>query len=236
MQIKTKAIVISTVKYQEKSLIVKCYTLSDGLKTYFVRDAYSGKKTNQKAAYFIPLTLLEIEATHKNNALSLFKEIKLAHSYQTIQTCVIKNSVVLFVAEVLHLCIKEEERNEGLFTFLETSLLWLDINNEVYNYHLIVLLEITSFLGFYPDTSTLKNSYFNLEEGVFSNFLDANCLSEQETNLLKNLIDLKFENPQKVFSVHERHTLLKILLQYYGIHLDGFKIPKSLEILKEVFL
>ena len=48
MQIKTRAIVISTLKYQEKSLIVKCFTLSDGLKTYFVRDAFSSKKVNQK--------------------------------------------------------------------------------------------------------------------------------------------------------------------------------------------
>jgi DNA repair protein RecO (recombination protein O) len=31
MQVKTKAIVISSIKYQEKSLIVKCFTLSHGL-------------------------------------------------------------------------------------------------------------------------------------------------------------------------------------------------------------
>ena len=36
MQIKTKAIVISALKYQEKSLIVKCFTLSDGIKSYFI--------------------------------------------------------------------------------------------------------------------------------------------------------------------------------------------------------
>ena len=36
MLIKTKAIVISTTKYQDKSLIVKCLTKSEGIKTYFV--------------------------------------------------------------------------------------------------------------------------------------------------------------------------------------------------------
>ncbi|MFY8065413.1 MAG: recombination protein O N-terminal domain-containing protein, partial [Flavobacterium sp.] len=30
MLVKTKAIVISALKYQEKSLIVKCFTQSDG--------------------------------------------------------------------------------------------------------------------------------------------------------------------------------------------------------------
>ena len=77
MQIKTKAIVISSVKYQEKSLIVKCFTLSDGLKSYFIRDAFSSRKSNQKIAYFQPLTILEIEAVHKNKGtLENFKEIK----------------------------------------------------------------------------------------------------------------------------------------------------------------
>ena len=41
MLVKTKAIVISSLKYQEKSLIVKCLTQSDGLKSYFVPNAFS---------------------------------------------------------------------------------------------------------------------------------------------------------------------------------------------------
>ena len=79
MLVKTKAIVISALKYQEKSLIVKCFTETDGLKSYFVRDAFSNRKSNQKIAYFQPLTILEIEAVHKNKGtLENFKEIKLA--------------------------------------------------------------------------------------------------------------------------------------------------------------
>jgi DNA repair protein RecO (recombination protein O) len=78
MIVKTKAIVLSALKFNEKSLVVKCFTLSDGLKSYFVRDAFSGKKNNQKIAYFQPLTLLEIEAVHKNKGtLENFKEIKI---------------------------------------------------------------------------------------------------------------------------------------------------------------
>jgi DNA repair protein RecO (recombination protein O) len=83
--IKTKAIVLSSIKFQEKSLIVKCFTESDGLKSYFVQSAYSNKKANQKIAYFQPLTMIEIEANHKNKGtLEHFKEIRLAHSYYSI--------------------------------------------------------------------------------------------------------------------------------------------------------
>jgi len=80
MLIKTKAIVLSSLKYQEKGLIAKCYTQQDGVKTYFVPNAFSGKKSNQKIAYFQPLTILEIEANHKNKGtLNHFKEIKIAY-------------------------------------------------------------------------------------------------------------------------------------------------------------
>ena len=236
MLVKTKAIVLSSLKYQEKSLIVKCFTLSDGLKSYFVPSAYSGKKSNQKIAYFQPLTLLEIEANHKNKGtLEHFKDIKLATAFQTITSDVIKSTIVIFLSEMLHHSIQEEEKNEDLFTFLETALIWLDTHEETSNFHLILLLEITKFLGFYPDISDLDAKFFAMDEGGFSPFLGINCLLEHETNLLKKLIVLKFDSNQKVFNGMERQLVLNILLNYYSIHLDGFKKPKSLEVLKEVF-
>ena len=236
MQIKTKAIVISSVKYQEKSLIVKCFTLSDGLKSYFVRDAFSSRKSNQKIAYFQSLTILEIEAIHKNKGtLENFKEIKLAYNYQNINTNIVKSSMVLFLSEVLHNSIFEEEKNENIFSFLETSLIWLDTHDAISNFHLIFLLQLTKFLGFYPQMQETDAVYFEMIDGVFSSFQGTSCLNEHETLLLKKLINLRFEDTQKNFHKEERQLLLKILLKYYSIHLQGFKKPNSLEILKEIF-
>jgi DNA repair protein RecO (recombination protein O) len=236
MQIKTKAIVISALKYQEKSLIVKCFTLSNGLKTYFVRDAFSSRKSSQKIAYFQPLSILEIEAVHKNKGtLENFKEIKLAVPFHSIPTNIVKSTIVLFLSEILHHSIQEEEKNESLFTFLETALLWLDHHNEIANFHLILLLEITKYLGFYPDDSDIDMPFFEMTEGVFTPFHAISSLPEHESNLFKKLLGLKFENDQKTFHVIERQLLLKILIDYYSFHLDGFKRPKSLDVLREVF-
>lgn len=236
MLVKTKAIVISALKFQEKSLIVKCFTLSNGLKSYFVRDAFSSRKASQKIAYFQPLSILEIEAVHKNKGtLENFKEIKTAVPFQSIHTDLVKSTMVMFLSEMLHYSIQEEEKNESLFVFLETALTWLDHHNEISNFHLILLLEATKYLGFYPDVSEADLPYFEMIEGVFVPFHGLSALTEHETNLFKKLIDLKFENDQKVFNVIERQILLKILIDYYSFHLDGFKKPKSLEVLKEVF-
>ena len=236
MQVKTKAIVISSLKYQEKSLIVKCFTQSDGLKSYFVRNAFSSGKTSQKIAYFQPLTILEIEAVHKNKgALENFKEIKVASPFHSVHSDVFKSTIVMFISEILHHSIHEEEKNENLFDFLETALHWLDNHNEIANFHLILMLETTKYLGFYPDVSEMDLNFFEMTEGVFSPLHAVSSLSEHETNLFKKLIALKFDNSQKVFHVTERQILLKILIEYYTLHLDGFKKPKSLDVLKEIF-
>ncbi|HOZ73748.1 MAG TPA: DNA repair protein RecO [Flavobacterium sp.] len=236
MQIKTKAIVISSLKYQEKSLIVKCFTQSDGLKSYFVRNAFSPARTSQKIAYFQPLTILEIEAVHKNKGtLEHFKEIKIATPFRSIHSDVMKSAVALFLSEILHHSIHEEEKNEGLFEFLETALNWLDTHEHTANFHLTLLLEATKYLGFYPDISAIDLPYFEMTEGIFSNFHALSSLSEAETQLLRRLIAIKFDNDYKSFHVSERQALLKILIDYYSFHLDGFKKPKSLEVLTAVF-
>lgn len=236
MLVKTKAIVLSTLKYQEKSLIVKCFTESDGLKSYFVQSAFSSRKSSQKIAYFQPLTILEIEANHKNKGtLEHFKEIKLATSFHSINTNIFKSTIVMFLSEIIHNSIHEEEKNQDLFTFLETALLWLDTHDEIANFHLILMLEMTKFFGFYPDNSDDDFSFFDINEGIFTPFQGINCLSEHETHLLKKLLNLKFDSNQKIFAAIERQIILKLLLDFYTIHLDGFKKPKSLDVLKEVF-
>jgi DNA repair protein RecO (recombination protein O) len=236
MQVKTKAIVLSALKFQEKSLIVKLFTLSDGLKSYFVRDAFSGRKGNHKIAYFQPLTLLEIEAVHKNKGtLENFKEIKISHPYATIASDISKSTMVMFLSEMLHHSIHEEEANPDFFSFLETAFLWLDTNDQIANFHLILLMEATKFLGFYPENSNPDYAFFEMREGVFVPFETVTCLNNSNSYLLKKLLELRFDSTQVLFNSKERQELLKIIIDYYALHLDGFRKPKSLEVLMEVF-
>lgn len=236
MLVTTKAIVISSLKYQDKSLIVKCFTQSDGLRSYFIHNAFSSRSAARKTAYFQPLSILEIEAVHKNKGtLETFREVRLATPYATVSTDVIKSTIAIFLSEVLHHTIREEEKNPALFEFLEAALLWFDTHDDIANFHLIVLLQATKHLGFYPAKPGADSNFFEMVEGTFSDYHGLSCLDEAETHLLKRLLSLKFGADQKVFSGRERQQLLKILLDYYAFHLDGFRRPKSLDVLKEVF-
>lgn len=236
MLVKTKAIVLSALKFQEKSLIVKCFTESDGVKSYFVRDAFSSKKSASKMAYFQPLSLLEIEAVHKNKgSLEHFKEIKIAQPFQSVHSNIAKSAIAMFLSEMLLHSIREEEKNETLFAFLETALQWFDHHEAVANFHLILLLEITKHLGFYPEVSSIEFPFFEMNEGVFVPLFGTTSLGEAETQNFKKLLELRFDNDQNTFNVAQRKQLLKNLIDYYSLHLEGFKKPKSLEVLAAVF-
>ena len=234
MLVKTKAIVISALRYQEKSLVVRCFTLSDGVKSYFVRSAFSGGKSGSKSAYFQPLTVLEIEASHKNKGtLETFREIRLSRGFDTLTTNIVKTSIGLFLSEVMHHAIREEAANPALFEFLETSLEWLDHHDNIANFHLIFLVQMSRYLGFYPQES--NGRYFEMTDGFFSDEPGLSCLNETQTELLRRLMPLRFSNADLVFNASQRQELLRILIDYYAIHLDGFRRPKSVDVLREVF-
>lgn len=78
MLVASKAIVISKVRFKDNDLIVKCYTEKFGIKSYLVKNALKNKKGKFKAAYFQLLSILEIQADHKNNrSLQYLKDLKL---------------------------------------------------------------------------------------------------------------------------------------------------------------
>ncbi|WP_298792354.1 DNA repair protein RecO [uncultured Allomuricauda sp.] len=238
MQVTTKAIVFSSLKYGDTSLIVKALTVSDGIKSYLLKGVLSSKKGKLKPAYFLPLMQLEITATHKNKGtLESMREAKVSVPYKTIHTDIAKNSMVLFLAEMLGNSIQEEEQNEGLFNYLEYALYWLDVHPSNPNFHTLFLLNLTKYLGFYPDTSFQDQSYFDLLEGGFFGTPSLNPLIQgEDLDDFRKLLGINFDAlPTVRMNKPQRQELLKNVILYFELHLHGFRKPKSLAVLNAVF-
>ena len=236
--ITTKAIVISVLKYGDTSLIVKCFTFEDGIRSYMIRGVLKSKKGKLKKAYFQPLTQLLIQANHNNkNALNSIKEVQVIHPYMHIYTSIVKQTIVLFLSEILSNIIKEEEKNEALYTYIETSLIWLDTQDTVANFHLLFLLNLSKFLGFYPNISQANKPAFSLLEGQFTEATYENLLlTGTELILFKRLLGINFDVIHTIsYHKKERQTILRAIIRYFELHLEGFKKPKSLDILEIVF-
>ena len=238
MQVTTKAIVFSAIKYGDTSLIVKAFTASDGIKSYLLRGVLASKKGKLKSAYFQPLTQLEIVANHKNKGtLETIKEAKVFYHYQTLYADMAKNAMTLFLAELLGNSIREEEQNEDLFEYLIASLQWLDMNKDVANFHLYFMLSLTRFLGFYPDVYQIDKPYFDLLEGEFVAVESLNpVLRGENIYYFKTFLGINFDAMHTVkMKKTNRQELLKSLILYFELHLQGFRKPKSLAVLNEVF-
>lgn len=236
MLVKTEAVVLSALRYQEKSLIVKCFTQDFGLKTYFIRNAFAVKNKGLNSAYFQPLNLLLLEANHKNkSSLEYINELKLLYPYQTVAVNFLKNTVCIFLAEVLSNSIKEEQQNADLYLFIKTALVWFDQHEFTPDFHLWFLLNTSKYLGFYPDDSHLSLPYFNPYEGSFTLNYTPNCLDVAETDIFKKVFSISITSTQSILSNAERKLILQTLLNYYTIHVVGFKQIKSVEVLVELF-
>ena len=234
----SKAIVISTIKYSDTSLIVRLYTKEVGLVSFLLKGVLKSKKGKLRTAYFQPLNQLSIIFSYQEKRnLQLLKEAQVIHVYETIYTSITKQSIVLFLSEVLSSAIQEEETNTLLYEYLEHSLIWLDSHEQISNFHLLFLLNLTKFLGFYPDVSQSNKNGFHLSEGFFTDNLQIKeVIKGNEINQFKKLLGINFDKLNDIkMSQKSRRELISHLMVYYQHHLDGFKTPKSIHILNEVF-
>ncbi|MCL4165168.1 UNVERIFIED_CONTAM: hypothetical protein GTU68_007709, partial [Idotea baltica] len=175
---------------------------------------------------------------YKNNrTLHTVKETKLTHLYTSLHTHVLKSAIVMFLSEVLSKTLKEEEQNETLFSYIETSLQWFDTHSEYSNFHLFFLLKITKYFGFYPDEKNSDYPFFNLKDGKFENKkLDKYSVSGDNLLLLKQLLGTTFDALSSVkINSKQRQSFLSMILLYYELHLGSFRTPKSLKIFNQVF-
>ena len=238
----TKGIIIHQFKYGEKSVIAKVYTQKFGLQSYIINGVRSKKSAN-KSAYLQALSLLEINAYHKENkGLQQVKNITLDVLFQSIPFNIHKTSIAFFIAEIIHKSIKEEEANLPLFDFLFNSILVLDLCEKNYNnFHIYFLALFAKYLGFPPKTTILKNqtpTYFDLQEGVFCSLKPFHpmFLNQETTNVLAHIIQNQY-NQLETFTITQklRTILLNGLLDYYKIHAINFEELKTLEVLENLF-
>jgi DNA repair protein RecO (recombination protein O) len=237
MLVNTGAIVISALKYGEADLIVKLYTQSDGLKSYMLKRLLKSKKGKFRVSMFQPLTRLEIVAKHKNTGkLEYLQEARIKTHYTNLHSDVLKSSLVMFLAEVLRNSIQEEEANLALFDFLERSFIYLDKESKPANFHLGFLLQLSAYLGFSPDPTNSQYPYFDLMEGVFDQNQNEYTLNAENTAILRQLLGIEFDELSQIkLNQSLRKNFLDQLLIYYQLHIDGFRKPRSLSVLNEIF-
>jgi DNA repair protein RecO (recombination protein O) len=239
---KTKGIVLRTIKYGETSVVVTIFTELFGVQTYMVNGVRTAKKSSAKANHFQPAAILDMIVYHNDlQSMQRIKEFKWDYLFDYVLSDVIKNSIALYMVELLHKCLPQPEQNTPLFYFCEDVLIQLDKANKAVtaNFALYFSLQLTHFFGFkMNDDFNEQQNILDLQEGNFvrdqpahPNFIEGE-LAMITSQLLKVMQPFELEDVKLHHG--KRRLLLQHYLDYYALHIADFGKMKTLMILHEV--
>jgi DNA repair protein RecO (recombination protein O) len=240
---KTKGIVLRAVKYGETSLVLTVFTELFGLQSYIVNGVRTiSKKGSSKAVFFQPSAILDLVVYHNEyKNLQRIKEYKWTYVYQHIFSDVRKNSVAVFMIELLTKCLKQPEANAELFYFAEDALTHLDRSTDTVaaNFPLFFALHLAVFFGFrIHDEFSEEKNYLDLEEGLFTATQPkhANYLDDKAAEVTSYL--LKVQQPAELEELKLNQEFRRFLLNayelYYRLQLPDFGSLKTLPVLREM--
>ena len=226
--IKTGAIVLSHLKYGEHSVIATLYTEHKGRQSVMVKGAFS-KHAPMKASLFRPLYILEVTLHYQEKrSLQYIRDVTIAEPFLYIPFDPVKSSIALFMSEVLYKTLREEEANSALYVFLTHTIQLLDLNRVgTANFHLLFLLHLSRYIGFYPSDDMV----LNMDSPLFREH-DRQTYHE----FMQQLLHMSFEQLGEIRLNHnQRNVLLDILLEYYAFHVEGFGVLQTVPVLKTLF-
>ena len=212
----TELIVLHTTKFGENSIVVHTLSRDYGRRSFLVRGA--GKKV---MSLLLPLNILEAEITESTKStLYTARNLTSRHPLVGIRNNIYKNTMTMFLSEVIYRTIKEGAQEHDLFEWCRGQILLLSaMESDFSNFHIRFLLELSVALGFSPETSDLmpfvEENYTTVSQFMTASFAES------------MLIPL---------SGQVRNKICEDVLRYIEYHTESTLTINSLKVLRELFV
>lgn len=239
---KTYGIVLRSIKYGDTSLVCTIFTAVCGVQTYMVQGVRSAKTKNNRAAFFQSGTLLELVVYQRpQRNMQRLREFQPAHIYTTMQEEIVKNSIVLFSAELLLRLLPEQAPMPELFDFTYDYFVQLDKMpvSAVANFPLYFIIQCSRYLGY-----DIKGSYsedtphLNLHEGGFTRQAPTLTpfVNDEDAKILSQVLQLNDFNELKEVNMNAtiRFRLLDWYMAFLQQHTEHVINLKSLGVLQAI--
>lgn len=210
-----QAIVLNVTKIRDGAAVVHTICGDYGRKSFLVR---TGAKA--RMSFFLPLNVVELSVT-ENPKSDLWYARPLAAVYPLtgIRDNIHKNTITLFMAEVLYRTIKDGAGECGLYDWCVGQILLLDALEEGYsNFHIRFLLELCAALGFRPGMNDIRPFCGEYVDEVEA-FMTADAAGAM-------LIPL---------SGRRRSGIAAALIRYLEFHTESAVNIRSLQVLHELY-
>lgn len=208
-------IVLSVTKVGENAIVVHTLSREWGRRGFLVPSA---KKAGM--ALFLPLNILEADVVEnpKSDLWSL-KNIHAKDSLNGIRGNLHKNTMSLFLAEVLFRTLRDGAAEDGLYEWCVGEILTLDaLEADFSNFHVRFLLELSGALGFRPT------------------FQDIAPFAGEHLGEVKKLLEADFTTSMLLpLSGETRSDLCEEFLRYLEFHTEQPVRVKSLSVLRELY-
>lgn len=208
-------IILHYTKTGDNSVVIHTLSREYGRRSFYVR----GVGRNAMMTMFLPMNIVECTIS-ENSRSSLYTASRpvLACHLPGIRDSLYKNTIAMFMSEVLYRAVRDGADEPGLFDWCRESILLLDAMESDYsNFHVRFLLELAAALGFMPSVEDMKPFAGNLAPLV-DRFL-------KEPFGQSMLIPLNGKT---------RGEIAEAVLKYIGYHLDSPLEINSLKVLHEV--
>lgn len=212
----TGLIVLHSTKVGDNSIVAHTLSKEYGRRSFLIRGA--GKKAVM--TLMLPLTVLEAEVVETTKS-TLYTARNLSARYPLlgIRSNVYKNSMTLFMSEVLYRTIKDGAAEPGLFEWCEKSILMLDAMPDNFNnFHIRFLLELSVVLGFSPESRDLQpfagDHYPTVQRFLQTSFAESMLIP------LNGAV---------------RNEIAEEILRYIEFHTESTLRVNSLKVLRELF-
>jgi DNA repair protein RecO (recombination protein O) len=211
----TELIVLNHTKFREDSIVLHTLSRECGRRSFLIR---IGKKTGM--ALFLPLNILEAEVTENPKSDLWFAgHIVSALPLNGIRNNLYKNTMTLFMSEVLYRTVKDGALEDGLYEWCRGSIVTLDaLESDFSNFHIRFLLEFAVALGFRPEVGDIA-PFAGENLAVLDEFLKA---SFGESMLLP-------------LTGETRNAIADSLIRYLEFHTESTINIRSLAVLRDLY-
>lgn len=236
---KARGVVLGTLKYGEKGIIVHMLTDTHGRQSYMLQGIKPTAK-GSRMALLQPMFAVEFEGlTSTKMSMHRLRDLVPGMVLQSSPFDVRKSTMSLFMAEVLYRLVKDNEPSEALFDFVWGSVAALDALEEgVANFHLWFLANLSRPLGFSPDNEYREGAWLDIRDGHYTRtpLLPSLALDADNARLLHDMLECDVRYLGEIgLNRTQRVAFLEAMLKYYAYHLESIKSVESIRILQEVF-
>ena len=232
-----QVIVLHAFRYGESGHIVQVLAREHGLLSCMVKGR---RRSPLPPVVLQPLSLVEGGMdVRPNRPFQFLRESAPLALYDGIAGNPAKNAMALFLCEILCRALGESPADVRLFDFVADSVAVLNrVERGVANFHLVFLIKMTYFLGFFPNLSDFHAGVlFDMENSSFVDVqTNVHTLDVAQTEVFAQLMRMDYANMYLfALSGAQRSDILDKILTYYRLHLPDFGEVKSFEVLRQLF-